>query len=184
MHILIQSKYVHVEWGQTSEMTVPQFSSSLQVLNLKETVLIYVSVWDFKSAPLLNSGVICGPSYWQVCECGCLFILSFNQWATDVFFCSYTLLFLLQLCLHLDMKKCVELYFSGYRLCNYGYMHVLIAQMAGCLFIWTLEVKRELWTVINLSSDTRYKKREKGGWEREREREKNGDNRLPHPFII
>lgn len=49
-------------------------------------------------------------------------------------------------------------------------MHVLIAQMAGCLFIWTLEVKRELWTVINLSSDTRYKKREKGGWERERER--------------
>ncbi len=84
--------------------------------------------------------------------CGCLFILSYNQRATDVFFCSYALLFLLQLWLHLDMKKCVELHFSGY-------MHVLIAQMAGCLFIWTMEVKRELWTVINL----------KGGWERERE---------------
>lgn len=56
---------------------------------------------------------------------------------------------------HLDMKKCVELYFSGHRLCNYGYVHVLIAQMAGLHLDLRGQERAMEMTVINLSSDTR-----------------------------
>lgn len=56
---------------------------------------------------------------------------------------------------HLDMMKCVELYFSGYRLCNYGICtHCSNGRVSFHMDLGGQEGAMEM-TVVNLSSDTR-----------------------------